>query len=333
MKKKVKKRKLAVSCGDPAGIGPETLLKAWSLLPKIARNNITVFGDPYYFSWLNRKLKTNTPILDESCSAKANDGLRVTPAGEVKFKATSFGKVNKVCGAAAMESVTAAAKAVINGEYDALVTAPINKESVNLAGYKIAGHTEYLAELCGGVNVAMMLACKKLKVVVATTHISIKDVPKALSAEKLVSKLKLISSSLKKMTGRKPKIAVCGLNPHASDGGLFGDEEERVIAPAIANARRFGVRATGPYPADTLFTQRSIKTFDIALAMYHDQGLIPVKLLGFGETVNVTLGLPFLRVSVDHGTAFDIAGKNRADAGSMAYAIRTAFDILNGRFT
>jgi 4-hydroxythreonine-4-phosphate dehydrogenase len=144
--------------------------------------------------------------------------------------------------------------------------------------------------------------------------------------------MKLVDSSLAPYIHKRPRIAVCGLNPHASDGGLFGDEETRIIKPAIKNAVKMGIDATGPHPADTLFTPRALKTYDVALAMYHDQGLIPVKTLGFGQTVNITLGLPFLRVSVDHGAAFDIAGKNKADARPMAYAVQTAVNILSGKF-
>jgi len=261
-----------------------------------------------------------------------DDGLRVEQTTPLDFTFADFGRVDARFGAAAMDSVTKGAQAVMDGRFDALVTAPIQKESVNLAGFRVAGHTEYLASLCGGADVAMMLACERLKVVVATTHMALRDVPNALTGALLDRVLNIIDSSLKKMSGAQPRIAVCGLNPHASDGGLFGNEEANVIAPAISRAAKRGLKVGGPYPADTMFTPRVLGTFDVALAMYHDQGLIPVKLLGFGETVNVTLGLPFLRVSVDHGTAFDIAGKNRADGRSMAHAVRTAFKILQGRF-
>ncbi|MDH5679219.1 MAG: 4-hydroxythreonine-4-phosphate dehydrogenase PdxA, partial [Nitrospinota bacterium] len=172
----------------------------------------------------------------------------------------------------------------------------------------------------------------KLKVVVATTHVAVKDVPRLLDQGKLGQLILLVERSVKQYGLASPRIAVCGLNPHASDGGLFGQEEARIIAPAIRAARRAGVEASGPHPADTMFTPQAREKYDVAIAMYHDQGLIPVKALSFGETVNVTLGLPFLRVSVDHGTAFDIAGKNMADERPMVHAIRTAARMLKGGF-
>ena len=328
---KKKKLAIAVSSGDPAGIGPEVTLKAFKALPKAMRMSMTVFGDIGYFRRLDKRLKTGVGVLDAREAKAGDDGLRVRQIEPFEFKNSDCGKLDPRFGEAAMDSVKNAARAVMEGEFDALVTAPINKKSVNLAGYKIAGHTEFLAELCGGGDVAMMLACPRLKVVVATTHLPVRDVSGALSTPRLEKTIRLVDSSLKAITGARPRIAVCGLNPHASDGGLFGDEESRVIEPAIKNARLSKVKVSGPYPADTMFTPSALKTYDVALAMYHDQGLIPVKLLGFGETVNVTLGLPFPRVSVDHGTAFDIAGKNRADGRSMEHAIRAAFSILSGR--
>lgn len=329
---KKKESRLAVTFGDPAGIGPEVTLKAFRALPKTVRRRVTVFGDAAYLRWLDGRLKTGVSLAPASAARARDDILRVENTGRAAFSASDFGKVRARFGKAAMDSIDAAAGAVMAGRFDALVTAPISKEAVNLAGYEIPGHTEYLAKLTGAADVAMVLACEKLKVAVATTHIALRGVPDALTEAGLVKKMRLIDSSLKRMTGRRPRIAVLGLNPHASDGGLFGGEERRVIAPAIRKARRRGVKAFGPVPADTAFTPRALGSYDIALAMYHDQGLIPVKLLGFGETVNVTLGLPFLRVSVDHGTAFDIAGKNRADPRSMIHAVRMALDILSGRF-
>ncbi|MGK7345376.1 MAG: 4-hydroxythreonine-4-phosphate dehydrogenase PdxA [Candidatus Nitrospinota bacterium M3_3B_026] len=329
---KKKDSRLAVTSGDPAGIGPEVILKAFRELPKTVRRRVTVFGDIYYFRRLDKRLGTGVPIAEASSARARDDLLRVEDTGRVAFSASDFGKTRARFGRAAMDSINAAAGAVMEGRFNALVTAPISKEAVNLAGYRIPGHTEYLARLAGGVDVVMALACEKLKVAVATTHLPLRRVPGALTEAGLVKKMRLIDSSLKKMTGKRPRIAVLGLNPHASDGGLFGDEEGRIIEPAVRKARRAGVKAFGPVPADTAFTPRALGSYDIALAMYHDQGLIPVKLLGFGGTVNVTLGLPFLRVSVDHGTAFDIAGKNRADPRSMIHAVRTALNILSGRF-
>lgn len=332
MVSKRKKLRLAVSFGDPAGIGPEVALKAFHLLPRSVRNSLTVFGDIGYFRRLDQKYKTGVNIVEAGKAQASDDCLRVEPVCDLHFHSFEFGVVDKRCGAAAMGSLEEAARLTLAGEFDALITPPIHKKSVNLAGYVVPGHTEFLSAVCGDVPVAMMLASPALKVVVATTHLALRDVPSALTARKLLRTMKLVDKSLTAYLGEKPRIAVCGLNPHASDGGLFGNEERRIIAPAIKRAVKMGIKATGPYPADTLFTPRALKTYDVALAMYHDQGLIPVKTLGFGKTVNITLGLPFLRVSVDHGAAFDIAGKNMADAGPMAHAIRTAVNILSGKF-
>lgn len=308
------------------------VLKAFRLLPKPARNCLTVFGDLAYFEELNRSTGSGVRVIDSRAAKRADDGLRVLPLLEMGFKRQDFGKVSKKMGAAAMVSLEVAAAATLDGEYDALITPPIHKKAVNLAGYHIPGHTEFLAEMCGDIPVAMMLASPNLKVVVATTHVAVKDVPGALDSAKLAGLMTIIDGSMKRMTGKRPTIAVCGLNPHASDQGLFGDEEKRIIAPAITIAKRKGMKVSGPYPADTMFTPRALEKYDVALAMYHDQGLIPVKALGFGKTVNITLGLPILRVSVDHGAAFDIAGKNLADGAPMAHAIMTAISILRGRF-
>jgi len=245
--------------------------------------------------------------------------------------AADFGVETAAAGRVAMRSVEMAVDAVLAGRHAALVTAPINKASVNLAGYKIPGHTEFLAERAGVADVAMMLTGKALSVVVVTTHHAMRDLPKLLTKEKIVVTLRIVDSALKRYGIDRPRLAVTGFNPHAGDHGVFGDEEARIIAPAIAEARRHGVEAVGPYPADTLFAPAARATYDCAVAMYHDQGLIPIKALSFGETVNVTLGLPFLRVSVDHGAAFDIAGKNRASGAPMAHAVKATLTMLAGR--
>lgn len=322
---------IAVTWGDPAGVGPEVTLKAFSKLPKRLRGRVTVFGDPDHFEWLSGRLGMDVAVEEATGPARAPGAMRVERTCRLKFAEKDFGKVRARTGKAAMAAVAAAARAAIAGKYGAVVTAPVNKEAANLAGYKIAGHTEYLAGLCGNVPVAMMLASKELKVVVATTHEPLRKVPAKLTSEKIARLLKLIHGSFTGMGLPGPRVAVCGLNPHASDGGLFGDEEQKVIAPAIRAAKRAGVDAAGPYPADAMFTPRFREKYDVALAMYHDQGLIPVKALASGKTVNMTLGLPFVRVSVDHGTAFDIAGAGQADAGPMIHAIRVADGVLRGK--
>jgi len=208
------------------------------------------------------------------------------------------------------------------GAVRALVTLPINKESVRRAGFNFPGHTEFLAHSFGVKNFAMMLANEQLKVALATTHLPLSAVPSSITKEAILEKLKLLARYFPNQ-----KVAVCGLNPHAGEGGLFGTEESEVIGPAVEEARRLGIPAYGPFPADTLFPKVLKGEFGPVLAMYHDQGLIPVKLLGFGRTVNVTLGLPVVRTSVDHGTAYDIAGKGVADPGSFKHAVKLALSL------
>jgi 4-hydroxythreonine-4-phosphate dehydrogenase len=324
---------IAVSWGDPAGVGPEVILKSFPALPKKLRGKLTVFGSISYFRTLRRRLKVDLDIVEASDDVPDSfDGLRVADVVGLKFSPKDFGKISKRSGKASMIGVEKGVEAVRDRKFGALVTAPISKEAVNLAGYKIAGHTEFLSEAFGGVEVAMMLSSKELSVVVATTHVAIRDVPKRLNKIKLTRLFRLIHRSLEKFGVQKPRLAVCGLNPHASDGGLFGNEEKTILTPAIKSARQSGIDITGPYPADTMFTPRALSGYDVAVAMYHDQGLVVIKALSFGKTTNITLGLPIIRVSVDHGTAFDIAGKNRADATAMIHAIKTADQIIKGKF-
>jgi 4-hydroxythreonine-4-phosphate dehydrogenase len=241
-----------------------------------------------------------------------------------------IGTIDAACGEVAMLAIERAADAVAAGEYGALVTAPISKEAVNLAGYPIPGHTEFLAARAGVADVAMTLAGKELAVTVMTTHVAYKEVPALLTTEKINAKIRLIDAALKRYGIPTPRIAVAGLNPHASDGGVFGNEEATIITPAIKAARSAGIEVTGPYAADTMFAPKKRSTYDIALAMYHDQGLVAIKTLSFGATINITLGLPYLRVSVDHGTAFDIAGQGLVDPSPMVYAIKTAHRLMKG---
>ena len=324
--------RIAITSGDPVGIGPEIVLKAFKTLPNRLKRKIVLFGDPDCFRALDHKLKTGIDISLAGKSAPPSGSLAVEPVKIAGAKLPPFGRPSALCGKIAMASVTAAAKAVMAGSFGALVTAPISKESVKMAGYDIPGHTEYLAKLAGAKDVAMTLASSKLAVTVVTTHMPLAEVPEAITKEKIVSKIKIVYKALKKYGVQNPRIAVCGLNPHASDGGAFGNEEKMIIAPAIALARKSRIKVTGPHPADSLFSPKLRDSYDIAIAMYHDQGLVAVKALSFGETVNVTLGLPYLRVSVDHGTAFDIAGKNRADEKPMVFAIKSAFSLLEGKW-
>lgn len=240
-------------------------------------------------------------------------------------------------GAASFEFLEHALDDAKRGESDplrvaALVTAPISKEAWSMAGHgQFAGHTELLATRLNAPRVRMMFVAPTLRVMLATTHIPLSKVPGVLSIGRVSDTIDLADESCRRLGIERPRIAVCGVNPHAGEAGLLGDEEERVIAPAIELARQRGVNATGPYPGDTIFNAALKERFDIVVAMYHDQGLIPVKLLAFDRAVNYSTGLPLVRTSPDHGTAFDIAGKNLADAGSMRAAIELAVRLIEPR--
>ena len=273
--------------GDPAGIGPE-----------IARRAATD----------SRVLAACVPRL----YGAADDDL--FPPGVLSAAA----------GRAAYEAIVSAVNDAQQQIVDAIATAPVNKEAFRLAGLPWAGHTDLLAHLTGARDVAMLFYSDALRVVLATIHIPLADVPRALTSASLEATIALTARELPAFGIERPRIAVAGLNPHAGENGLFGREEETIIAPAIAKARDRGIAVSGPFPADTIFLRARRGEFDVVVACYHDQGLIPVKLTAFGQAVNVTLGLPIVRTSVDHGTAFDIAGKGLADPESMISAVLLA---------
>ena len=281
------KPRIAITVGDPSGIGPEIAAKA--------------AADP-------RVLAACEPIV-----YAPPDGARFEP-----------GRLSGEAGRAAYDVIVRAVADAMDGAVHAVATAPVNKEAFRLAGLQWAGHTDLLAHLTGAQRVAMMFYSDRLIVVLATVHIALADVPFALTQERLQATIALAADSVPRFTKVPPRIAVAGLNPHAGEHGLFGDEEDRVIAPAIAECRARGIDVSGPFPADTVFVRATRGEFDVVVACYHDQGLIPVKLLAFGQAVNVTLGLPIVRTSVDHGTAFDIAGKGVADPQSMIAAVLLA---------
>jgi 4-hydroxythreonine-4-phosphate dehydrogenase len=281
------KPRVAITVGDPSGIGPEIAARAAADSRVLDACEPVLFGPPA--------------------------GATFTP-----------GVLSAEAGRASYEAIVGAVAAARRGDVAAVATAPINKEAFRLAGLRWAGHTDLLAELTGARHVAMMFHSEALRVVLATIHIALAEVPRALTAATLEATLALTARELPRFGLARPRIAVAGLNPHAGEHGLFGREEQEVIAPAIARACSQGLAVSGPFPADTLFVRAARGEFDVVVACYHDQGLIPVKLLAFGQAVNVTLGLPIIRTSVDHGTAFDIAGKGVADAGSMIQAVLLA---------
>ena len=246
--------------------------------------------------------------------------LYAPPASEV----FAPGVLSAAAGRAAYDVIVRAVADAQRGVVDAVATAPVNKEAFRLAGLPWAGHTDLIAHLTGAEHVAMMFYSDTLRVVLATVHIPLADVPRALTQRTLESTIALTARELPRFGIPSPRIAVAGLNPHAGEHGLFGREEQQTIEPAIAACRALGIDVAGPFPADTLFVRAARGEFDVVIACYHDQGLIPVKLAAFGQAVNVTLGLPIVRTSVDHGTAFDIAGRGVADPGSMIAAVRLA---------
>ena len=261
----------------------------------------------------------------------------VLNAAGVEIGRLTPGKGQAEAGRLAVESVKRAARMAMEGDIAALVTAPMNKAAMGLAGYAYAGHTELLAEITGTKRFRLALAFDGMLVSHATTHVSLRDAIDRLSEEEILDTLDLVGNALAGMGMAAPRIAVCGLNPHAGEGGLFGDEEIRIIAPAIEKARENsgarGWRITGPLPPDTVFMRARKGDFDGIIGMYHDQGHIPVKAIAFDRTVNVTLGLPIIRTSVDHGTAFDIAGKGIADAGNLGEALRMAVKLVGEQWS
>ena len=282
--------RVGITVGDPAGIGPEIAIKA------AADVSVRAVCEPVLFG----------------------------PSQQHELCAFDRGRVSADAGQAAYTAVVEAVAAAQTGSIAAVATAPINKEAFAAAGLKWRGHTELLAELTGARRVAMMFHSDPLRVVLATVHIPLAEVPQALTREVVEETIALAAAELPRFGFASPRLAVCGLNPHAGEHGVIGSEDHAVIGPAIAAQCARGVRVQGPFPADTLFVRAARGEFDAVIACYHDQGLIPVKLLAFGRAVNVTLGLPIIRTSVDHGTAFDIAGQGVADAGSMIEAVKLA---------
>jgi len=324
------KPRLALTVGDPAGIGPEVTSKA--LADAAVRNlaDVAVFGPP----------ADRWPALagQEAPGAAAaepldrwNGGLDGLALVEVASNLDDLTPAapSPASGEASIRYVLAAINAARQGLVDGIVTGPISKHAVRLAGYPWPGHTELLAEKFGARHVAMLFAGGPLRVVLVTIHVALGEAIRALTVERIVTTCRLADDALRRYFGlRKPRLGVCGLNPHAGEEGRFGDEDRNIVAPAVEQARTLGIDTTGPLPPDTAFHQAIAGRFDLVVALYHDQGLIAVKTIAFEESVNVTLGLPIVRTSVDHGTAYDIAGRSQADPRSMKAAIRLAARMI-----
>jgi 4-hydroxythreonine-4-phosphate dehydrogenase len=305
---------IAVTMGDPVGIGPEIVLKALAdeRVRRVSRP--LALGDPRLLTHLARRLGLVRPgpgdVMDLSDLGSA--GLRP-------------GRPTVRTARAMIRYVEEAVRLVKGGEADAIVTAPIGKEAARKAGFAFPGHTEFIAHATGAADFRMMLGGKDLSIVLVTIHVPLREVPGLITRKAVLKTIRITDAAFKGMGYKAPRIAVAGLNPHAGEGGIFGDEEKRHIAPATRMARRLGIDATGPLPPDTVF-YRAVrkKEFDCVVCMYHDQGLGPLKLLHFEDGVNATLGLPVIRTSVDHGTAYDIAWKGSASAESLVAAIEMA---------
>ncbi|MCF8061866.1 MAG: 4-hydroxythreonine-4-phosphate dehydrogenase PdxA [Deltaproteobacteria bacterium] len=319
--------RIGITMGDPAGIGPEIVVKALSDPALYAVARPVVIGDPAAIgafveehSGLKMREVSGTSGAGEQASV-----VDVLPASRLDPGLIRPGVPSLEGGEAMVAAITLAVKLALRGELDAMVTAPISKALMQRAGHPFEGHTQLLAHLTGAREVVMMLAGERLRVVLVTIHCPLRDVPGLLTEEAVLRTLVLADRGLRSDFGiEAPRLAVAALNPHAGEEGLFGDEEEKIIAPAIRRARDRGIDAAGPLPADTVFFKTASGAFDAVVCMYHDQGLIPLKLLHFADGVNVTLGLPIVRTSVDHGTAYDIAGTGRADPSSLEAAVHTA---------
>lgn len=321
-------RRLIVTSGEPAGIGPDLCL---AIAERAIPCDLVVAGDIDVLTQRARLLNSAVALspYDPATRAEQRPGelrvlhvpakARVTPAALDARNATYV-----------LEVLNVAADGCLRGDFDAMVTAPVQKSVINDAGIPFSGHTEYLAERTGAAWPVMMLASGGLRVALATTHLPLTKVSAAITGELLTRVLRILERDLRERFGfRRPRILVCGLNPHAGESGHLGREEIEVIAPTLAALRTEGLNLIGPAPADTAFTPHMLQQADAVLAMYHDQGLPVIKYAGFGDAVNVTLGLPIIRTSVDHGTALSIAGAGKADAGSLIAAVRLAIDLAS----
>ena len=314
-----RKPRIAISIGDPAGIGPEIALKAARDAAVLRLCEPVLVGSRALLERVAEKLRLNVPasLIDPTPTFAAK---RVTP-----------GKVQASNGAAAARWVEAGIDGCLSHDFAALVTCPLHKEALAAGGVPFPGHTELLAHRCGVTGEVMMMYDKKIAVVLATIHQSLRSVPKSLTAKKIIHCGELMADALRRLRTGPIRLAVLGLNPHAGEHGLFGDEDQHIVAPAVAALRKIGIACDGPLPPDTAFTPANRKRYSGYVCCYHDQGLIPFKALAFDDGVNVTLGLPIIRTSVDHGTAFDIAWTGQATHRSLLSAIRLAVKLTNAR--
>tara|TARA_Y100001960_G_scaffold323760_1_gene402755 strand:- start:2207 stop:3178 length:972 start_codon:yes stop_codon:yes gene_type:complete len=318
---------LVLTTGEPAGVGPELTVQ---LLQRPLPPLLVIAGDPGLL--LERAALLNLPLA-------LKDDILIAPGGEAKLLSVELGAhsipgtLDTVNAPYVIEMLTAAADGCLSGEFSGMVTAPVQKSTLIEAGNNFVGHTEFLAQRAGVNTPVMMLATDELRVALVTIHVPLSEVPRALSRETLETVLRVVDADLRTRFGiAVPVIGVCGLNPHAGEAGHLGREEQEVIIPVMDKLSTEGLVLKGPLPADTAFTQRHLKMLDVVVAMFHDQGLPVIKHAGFGNVVNITLGLPFIRTSVDHGTALDLAGTGQAEVTSLSRALETAIRLSGGHF-
>jgi 4-hydroxythreonine-4-phosphate dehydrogenase len=319
---------IGITMGDPAGIGPEVVVRAVTD-GRVARScNPIVIGSHQTIFSAARKFLKKMPARRITWPEDAKDseeGINLLDCSGFNQGKVKTGKITRLSGRMAADSVFCATQLALSGQIDGMVTAPLSKKGLHLAGYDFPGHTELLAYLTATSSYAMMFVSKRYRVALVTTHLPLADVTRNVSGKMILDKLAVTQTALQTYFGiERPKIGVCALNPHCGEEGILGSEERRIIIPAIKAARRKRIRADGPFSSDTIFSPGVSGDFDCILAMYHDQGLIPVKMRGLGEAVNVTIGLPIIRTSPDFGTALDIAGKGVADPKGMINAILLA---------
>lgn len=328
--------RLAVAMGDPAGVGPEIIVKAFQSDEIYKRATPVIIGSASCLELAMKQTGSNLPLctIKDLSEAKAEPGLQVLEPLALNSEQVTQGQVSDACGHAAVQYFESAVNFCLEEALDGVVTCPINKEAVHAAGYiGDIGHQEILARMTGSTLTATMLMTTGLKVAHLSTHKSLAEAVAYVTMPVLMEKIRLTANSLRGWGISEPRIAVAALNPHGGEGGMLGREEIDEIAPAVAAIRAEGVNALGPYPADSVFYRAIEGEFDAVLALYHDQGHIAIKVHNFTDSITATMGIPFVRTSVDHGTAFDIAGQNKADANGLVKAIDAAIDMLHGTLT
>jgi len=323
--------KIGITMGDPTGVGPEIIVKALSMEEPYKACQPIVFGDEQVLLKVIRRecLPVEIRAIDKIPKEGYQPGkIFLFPSTQLEIDSIMFGKPDRKCGEAMVRYVEDAVTWVKKRKLDAITTCPINKKAINAAGYSYSGHTELLTHLTRSPSVAMMFIGSKWKVVLVTTHLPLKEVSKWITRDRILNIIQLAEEGLRRFFGiSHPKIAVLGLNPHCGEEELLGMEEKEEIIPAMEEAKSRGIEIQGPFPADSFFDVSSSQPYDAVIAMYHDQGLIPVKALGFKESINFTLGLPFIRTSVGHGTGYDIAGTGLADPANLINAIVAAANL------